>query len=213
MHAVDVVDRRAEEDQRADRPAVAADHGAGAGGDEPCRNLAAASGGAVVVGRCSFHVLRDVPGAVRVFLHADPEFRCQRVRELYGVEDEAVALRMIADSDRERRRFVERVAAYGAGGIHPSPASDGRGRPGLIRRLRRPAANEGGKRSARSSGFRGKCIQRPRNRIRPWRGRSSKSSPRIVRISFNTSGSHAGCKPSRHLRAREQMIQKVVVRN
>jgi cytidylate kinase len=68
---------------------------------------AAASGGVVIVGRCGFHVLRDVPGTVHVFLHADAEFRCRRVMELYGVGDEAVARRMIADSDRERRRFVE----------------------------------------------------------------------------------------------------------
>ncbi|HEY6008403.1 MAG TPA: cytidylate kinase-like family protein [Geobacteraceae bacterium] len=68
---------------------------------------AAAAGGAVIVGRCAFHVLRGVPAVVNVFLHADEEFRCRRLMELYGIGDADVALRMLADSDRQRRRFVE----------------------------------------------------------------------------------------------------------
>ena len=68
---------------------------------------AAAAGGAVIVGRCAFHVLRGVPAVVNVFLHADEEFRCRRLMELYGIGDADVARRTLADSDRQRRRFVE----------------------------------------------------------------------------------------------------------
>jgi cytidylate kinase len=70
----------------------------------------AAAGGAVIVGRCGFHVLREVPGVMNVFLHAGEGFRCRRVMALYGVGDPAVARRMVADSDRQRRRFVEAMA-------------------------------------------------------------------------------------------------------
>ena len=61
---------------------------------------------AVFVGRCGFHVLRDEPGLVNVFLHADAKFRAERAREVYGV-DPAEAAALVVRTDREREKFME----------------------------------------------------------------------------------------------------------
>ncbi|NTV88850.1 MAG: cytidylate kinase-like family protein [Clostridiales bacterium] len=59
---------------------------------------------AVIVGRCGSYVLRDFSRHLSVFLHADADFRNQRIRELYKV-DEIRAKKMIEDSDKSRLRY------------------------------------------------------------------------------------------------------------
>ncbi len=68
---------------------------------------AAEEGGAVIVGRGGFHILRERPGVVNVFLHADREFRRRRVESVYGIGEASKAEELVEESDRERRRFVE----------------------------------------------------------------------------------------------------------
>ena len=61
---------------------------------------------AVIVGRCGFHVLRDEPGLVNVFIHAKAKFRVEHASEAYGMgPEEAGAL--VEKTDREREKFVE----------------------------------------------------------------------------------------------------------
>jgi cytidylate kinase len=61
---------------------------------------------AVFIGRCGFHVLRDHPNHVSIFLHGDRAFRCMRLQQLYQLTaDEAE--KMVARSDKERATFCK----------------------------------------------------------------------------------------------------------
>ncbi len=62
---------------------------------------------AVLVGRAGFHILRDRPNIVNVFIHAPRDFRVRRIMELYGIPDAGQAREMIEDSDRQRKEFVK----------------------------------------------------------------------------------------------------------
>lgn len=55
----------------------------------------------VVVGRCGFHVLRDHPNHVAIFLHANSDFRCLRVQQLYGLPEKE-AREKLTESDKAR---------------------------------------------------------------------------------------------------------------
>lgn len=59
---------------------------------------------AVIVGRCSSHILREHPNHVSVFFHGDVNFRKGRIQKLYNVSEE-VAGEMIAQSDEEKARY------------------------------------------------------------------------------------------------------------
>ncbi|HEY3389441.1 MAG TPA: cytidylate kinase-like family protein [Prolixibacteraceae bacterium] len=61
---------------------------------------------AVIIGRCGFHILREHPNRVSLFLHADIPFRSKRVQELYKVS-EKTAMEMITQTDRERGHYIE----------------------------------------------------------------------------------------------------------
>ena len=61
---------------------------------------------AVIVGRGAFHILREEPGLVNVFLHAPRKFRTGRVMELYEIKNMEEARSLIEDSDRNRGKFI-----------------------------------------------------------------------------------------------------------
>lgn len=63
---------------------------------------------AVIIGRCGFHVLRDFPNRVSILIHADAEFRCERIQKLYNLPKEA-ALKMIAQSDKDRAVYCKTI--------------------------------------------------------------------------------------------------------
>ena len=63
---------------------------------------------AVIVGRAGFHLLAHHPRHLSILLHAKLEFRAHRVEEIYGVPRER-ALRVIEETDRARRRYVQEV--------------------------------------------------------------------------------------------------------
>ena len=65
---------------------------------------------AVIVGRGAAQILRGRPGVVTVFVHAPEPWRVERVQQVYKIGDRAQASRMVQQSDRERTRFVRRVA-------------------------------------------------------------------------------------------------------
>lgn len=65
----------------------------------------------IIVGRCGFHILRDHPKHVSVFLHANMEFRQQRVEETYGVPS-ADAIKFIESADKARARYIHSITGH-----------------------------------------------------------------------------------------------------
>lgn len=64
----------------------------------------AQQGPCVIVGRCAGWILRDRPDVLRVFIHADKEFRRKRARICYGIED-AKTDNVLKRFDRRRSNF------------------------------------------------------------------------------------------------------------
>jgi CMP/dCMP kinase len=60
---------------------------------------------AIIVGRAGYHVLRQHPRHLSVFLYADISFRQQRVQELYQLSGEK-ALKLINRIDRDRAYYL-----------------------------------------------------------------------------------------------------------
>ena len=59
----------------------------------------------VVVGRCGFHILRNHPKHVSIFLHANAEFRIQRIQELSGAPEKD-AMKFIETADKTRAKYI-----------------------------------------------------------------------------------------------------------
>ena len=66
----------------------------------------ASEGQAVIIGRCGFEVLRNHPGHISIFIHADSEFRNQRIQQVYGLSYEE-AEKMMQKSDKERAFYCK----------------------------------------------------------------------------------------------------------
>jgi len=64
---------------------------------------------AVIIGHAGFHILRDHPRTVNIFIHAEPSIRARRVMDQYSVPTFEEARDMIRKSDRERRKLVNKV--------------------------------------------------------------------------------------------------------
>ena len=64
----------------------------------------ALQGPCVIVGRCAGWILRDREDVLRVFIHADKEFRKKRARMCYGIE-EAKVDNILKRFDRRRANF------------------------------------------------------------------------------------------------------------
>jgi cytidylate kinase len=59
----------------------------------------------VIVGRGGFYILKDMPGALHVFVHAPLDYRVERImKEKKMAEKEARA--MVQESDRTRTKFI-----------------------------------------------------------------------------------------------------------
>lgn len=58
----------------------------------------------VIVGRCSDYILREEEKLVRVFLHADLDFRVKRIMERYNM-DTKEAKQIIAKTDKKRANY------------------------------------------------------------------------------------------------------------
>lgn len=58
----------------------------------------------VIVGRCANFILKDQPGVLNVFIHADTEFRKQRAVAEYGIK-QASAEQVVERIDRERSNY------------------------------------------------------------------------------------------------------------
>ena len=61
----------------------------------------AEKGPCVIVGRCADYILRDKADCLRVFIHADMDFRAKRIVEVYGEREESPQQRL---KDKDMRR-------------------------------------------------------------------------------------------------------------
>ena len=64
----------------------------------------AEKGPCVIVGRCADYILREKADCLRVFIHADEEFRARRILKEYG-EREAPALQRLREKDKRRAAY------------------------------------------------------------------------------------------------------------
>ena len=64
----------------------------------------AQEGSCVIVGRCADFILRDKADCLRVFIHADMDFRAKRIVREYG-EREATAQQRLRDKDKRRAAY------------------------------------------------------------------------------------------------------------
>lgn len=75
---------------------------------EIMRNLALQES-CIILGRCGFHIFKDNPNAVKIFIHADRDSRIQRIIETKGLDEEA-AIEYIDEVDKARKNFIEYFA-------------------------------------------------------------------------------------------------------
>ena len=66
----------------------------------------AAEESCVLVGRCGFHIFRNHPNALKIFVHADDECRKKRIARKYDLS-EADAGAMIVDNDYSRELYTK----------------------------------------------------------------------------------------------------------
>jgi cytidylate kinase len=60
----------------------------------------------VIVGRCGFHIFRNHPNALKIFVHADDNCRKRRIAQKFGL-DEQDAAAMIVDNDYSRELYTK----------------------------------------------------------------------------------------------------------
>lgn len=61
----------------------------------------------VIIGRGGFHVLRDYPNAVNIYLHGSKDARAKRLMRVRNI-DELDAQRQIEVGDRERTQYIKK---------------------------------------------------------------------------------------------------------
>lgn len=64
----------------------------------------ASQGPCVIVGRCADYILRDKADCLRVFIHADAQFRARRIVQEYGERAESPEQRL-RDKDKRRAAY------------------------------------------------------------------------------------------------------------
>ena len=70
---------------------------------EAIKNLAKKES-CIIVGRCADYALEEHPNCIQVFIHAEKEFRIQRIVETYGLTKEKAA-DMIQKTDKKRANY------------------------------------------------------------------------------------------------------------
>ena len=64
----------------------------------------AEKGPCVIVGRCADYILRDTADCLKVFIHADMDFRAKRIVEVYGEREQSPEQRLM-DKDKRRAAY------------------------------------------------------------------------------------------------------------
>lgn len=75
--------------------------------EEPC----------VIVGRCADYILKDHPDCLNVFVHADKEYRADRIVRLYG-ESEKKPVKRLDEKDKKRKVNYEHYTGREWGNPH-----------------------------------------------------------------------------------------------
>ena len=71
----------------------------------------AEEGSCIIIVRCSDYVLRDFPNLLKIFLHANNDFRRERVINQYGISEKSAA-KEIKTTDKKRARFHNFYSEY-----------------------------------------------------------------------------------------------------
>lgn len=66
----------------------------------------AAEESCVIVGRCGFHIFRDHPNALKIFIHADDDCRKRRIATKYDISEYDAAA-MLVDNDFSRELYTK----------------------------------------------------------------------------------------------------------
>lgn len=64
----------------------------------------AEKGPCVIVGRCADYILRDTADCLKVFIHADMDFRAKRIVEVYGEREQSPEQRL-REKDKRRAAY------------------------------------------------------------------------------------------------------------
>lgn len=83
---------------------------------EIMRNLAQQDS-CIIVGRSAFHVFKDNPDAMHIFIIADRDYRIKKVAERYGI-DEAAAAKQMDKTDEARENFTKNFAGVSRYDVH-----------------------------------------------------------------------------------------------
>ena len=65
---------------------------------------------AVIVGRGGFHVLKNRPEVIRLFIHAPLEFRIERIAKAQNLKDKKEVQGRVKESDHVRAKFIRDMA-------------------------------------------------------------------------------------------------------
>ena len=90
----------------------------------------AQEGPCVIVGRCADYILRDKADCLRVFIHADMDFRARRVVEVYGENGQKPEQRL-RDKDERRKLYYRSFTMREWGDVHNYDVCLNSGRLGL----------------------------------------------------------------------------------
>lgn len=66
---------------------------------------------AVIIGRGSSYILKNHPNHASIYLHANVEFRKQRLQEIYGVSSKD-AIKSIESTDKFRARYIHELTGH-----------------------------------------------------------------------------------------------------
>jgi cytidylate kinase len=60
----------------------------------------------VIIGRCGFHIFRNHPNCLKIFIHADDQCRKRRIARKYDISEQDAAA-MIVDNDYSRELYTK----------------------------------------------------------------------------------------------------------
>ena len=64
---------------------------------------------AVIIGRGGFHILKDRPDTIHIFVHAPLNYRIEMIMKEQKITNEREAQKMIEESDQERTKFIRNM--------------------------------------------------------------------------------------------------------
>ncbi len=71
----------------------------------------AAEESCIIIGRCGFHIFRNHPNALKIFIHADDECRKRRIARKYDISEHDAAA-MLVDNDFSRELYTKTFTGY-----------------------------------------------------------------------------------------------------